>query len=383
MAGGSPTSVGRNLRADVSANRRRDPIAIVGIGAHSVVRWQWRLSSTGSWAARADCEPTAPRRGWHVGRIDAALDRLRGFYLDSFRLRADRFRIPPRELEEMLPQQSLMLKVAAEAIEDCRLGTRPGPADGRPDRPGTRPEHEQLPAPLVARRPGRRWNRAEARPLRTRSWTPGSTSCARRPALRCRRTGRWARWAGWSPAGSPGSSGSAARASRSRATRRRELRPCRSRRTGSGRESSTRRSSARWTWPGTCEPSLASSPRLGEVAPGEGAAAFVLKRLDDALRDGDRVYAMIRGTSAVTGRPERSRRGVRRPSRRFRPLECAATGSVDSRDRPARGGRRPGLGHPGGALPLSPDPPCVRSRLRSRRRNPGCGTARRARAGPP
>ena len=46
--------------------------------------------------------------------------RSAGYYLDSFRLRVDRFRIPPRELEEMLPQQSLMLKVAALAIEDAR-----------------------------------------------------------------------------------------------------------------------------------------------------------------------------------------------------------------------------------------------------------------------
>src|SRR5207249_2334313 len=32
---------------------------------------------------------------------------------------ADRFRIPPKELEEMLPQQLLMLMVAAEAIADA------------------------------------------------------------------------------------------------------------------------------------------------------------------------------------------------------------------------------------------------------------------------
>ena len=32
---------------------------------------------------------------------------------------SDRFRIPPRELEEMLPQQSLLLRVAAEAIADA------------------------------------------------------------------------------------------------------------------------------------------------------------------------------------------------------------------------------------------------------------------------
>src|SRR5207245_97414 len=40
-----------------------------------------------------------------------------GFYLDEVSAPADRFRIPPRELEEMLPQQLLMLQVAARALD--------------------------------------------------------------------------------------------------------------------------------------------------------------------------------------------------------------------------------------------------------------------------
>ena len=32
---------------------------------------------------------------------------------------ANRFRIPPREMEEMLPQQLLMLQTAAEALQDA------------------------------------------------------------------------------------------------------------------------------------------------------------------------------------------------------------------------------------------------------------------------
>ena len=38
----------------------------------------------------------------------------------SLEFRVDQFRIPPKELGEMLPQQSLMLRVAAEAIGDAR-----------------------------------------------------------------------------------------------------------------------------------------------------------------------------------------------------------------------------------------------------------------------
>src|SRR5262249_49898035 len=35
--------------------------------------------------------------------------------------------------------------------------------------------------------------------------------------------------------------------------------------------------------------------KASEFIPGEGAAAVVLKRKDDALRDGDRIYAVIKG----------------------------------------------------------------------------------------
>ncbi|MBI3296867.1 MAG: acyltransferase domain-containing protein [Elusimicrobia bacterium] len=44
-------------------------------------------------------------------------------------------------------------------------------------------------------------------------------------------------------------------------------------------------------------------------APGEGAAAVVLKRLDDALRDGDRVYAVLTGLGAASAPEARSAEG--------------------------------------------------------------------------
>jgi acyl transferase domain-containing protein/3-hydroxymyristoyl/3-hydroxydecanoyl-(acyl carrier protein) dehydratase len=50
---------------------------------------------------------------------------------------------------------------------------------------------------------------------------------------------------------------------------------------------------------------LACDPRTvlpgGVELPGEGAAAFVLKRLADAERDGDRVYAVVRGVGVADG----------------------------------------------------------------------------------
>ena len=47
-----------------------------------------------------------------------------GFFIEQLEFRVDQFRIPPRELGEMLPQQSLMLRVAAEALADARWDDR-------------------------------------------------------------------------------------------------------------------------------------------------------------------------------------------------------------------------------------------------------------------
>ena len=57
------------------------------------------------------------RQGWGD-------DSFPGFYLDSLEFRVGQFRIPPKELGEMLPQQSLMLRVAAEAIRDAGWDAR-------------------------------------------------------------------------------------------------------------------------------------------------------------------------------------------------------------------------------------------------------------------
>ena len=132
----------------------------------------------------------------------------------------------------------------------------------------------------------------------------GSRSCARRPARRCRRTGRWARWAAWSPAGSPGSSGSAARASRSPATRPPGSRRwpiavdwLRSRR---ARRGDRRRGRLRRRRSGGPRAAAAREPIIPTAA--DAAVGLVLKRLDDARRDGDRVYAVIRDIVTSTER---------------------------------------------------------------------------------
>ncbi len=91
-----------------------EPIAIVGLAAHfgpfeGLRAFQERVLG-GSIAG----EPTGPKHDW-----DAERSNRLAYRIDEVVLPADRFRIPPRELEEMLPQQSLFLRLASEAIADA------------------------------------------------------------------------------------------------------------------------------------------------------------------------------------------------------------------------------------------------------------------------
>ncbi len=53
-----------------------------------------------------------------------------GFYVDELRVAADRFRIPPRELQEALPQQVLMLLAADAALAGVKLPDEVRPRTG-------------------------------------------------------------------------------------------------------------------------------------------------------------------------------------------------------------------------------------------------------------
>ena len=71
--------------------------------------------------------PAGPSRWWGAERSAWLRDTeslhtpFAGYYLDEVTVGPDQFRIPPRELEEMLPQQLLMLQTAAGAMADAGL----------------------------------------------------------------------------------------------------------------------------------------------------------------------------------------------------------------------------------------------------------------------
>ena len=107
--------------------KKGEPVAIVGMDAR-FGPWQ----SLAAFQARvlggdASAVPTLPKEWWGAEKSTwFKQERLKetpfaGFYLDEFEVAADQFRIPPRELEEMLPQQLLMLQSAAAAMTDAGL----------------------------------------------------------------------------------------------------------------------------------------------------------------------------------------------------------------------------------------------------------------------
>ncbi len=128
---GSEPSPSLALRVGIDA----PAIAVVGMDARfgpwdSLRSFQERVLG-----GRAD-EPRPPRHDWGVA--DSAWGRregldahsLAGFYVEELRVAADRFRIPPRELQEALPQQVLMLLAADAALAGVKLADEDRPRTG-------------------------------------------------------------------------------------------------------------------------------------------------------------------------------------------------------------------------------------------------------------
>jgi PfaB family protein len=97
-------------------------IAVVGMDAHfgpwrGLDAFRMRVLGGGQ-----DIEPTGPKRWWGVDESDwfrkegLTETPFTGYFINRVEASAGQFRIPPRELEEMLPQQLLMLDVASRAV---------------------------------------------------------------------------------------------------------------------------------------------------------------------------------------------------------------------------------------------------------------------------
>ncbi|MEX2631546.1 MAG: beta-ketoacyl synthase N-terminal-like domain-containing protein [Tistlia sp.] len=98
----------------------REPLAIVGLGAQvgsadTLEAWRRRLPE-GEADARA-----LPARRWSGLEAQLRGEPPRGAWIERLELDALRYRLPPRELERLNPQQLLMLSVADAALRDAGI----------------------------------------------------------------------------------------------------------------------------------------------------------------------------------------------------------------------------------------------------------------------
>jgi acyl transferase domain-containing protein/3-hydroxymyristoyl/3-hydroxydecanoyl-(acyl carrier protein) dehydratase len=102
----SPVTVAETKQADV---------AIVGMESR-LGPWNDQHELEQAILFGSDKKTTQPNNWWGADSKD-----IEGHLIDEVKVPLGRYRIPPAELKEMLPQQLLMLEVAANALEDASL----------------------------------------------------------------------------------------------------------------------------------------------------------------------------------------------------------------------------------------------------------------------
>lgn len=234
-----------------------------------------------------------------------------GHYIDKIAIPASRFRIPPKEMEDMLPQQALILQSADAALSDARLGReedlRCGVFIGLSLDLNTtnftlrwsmedkaREWAEQLGLDLSVEEM-EEWVRS----LRDAS-TPPLTANRTMGALGSIAASRIAREF---RIGGPAFTISAEENSGVRALEAaiRGLQQGEIDRALTGAVDLA--GDVRTVLGNTAFDTVAGAAGHTERIIGEGAVSMVLKRLDDAQRDGDRIYAVITGIGTATGHP--------------------------------------------------------------------------------
>ncbi|MCI0705033.1 MAG: type I polyketide synthase, partial [Planctomycetia bacterium] len=272
--------------------RIAEPVAVVGLATH-VGPWKDARALQEHLLRGELVDPRAKEHGWSLASEPCPP----GYYINELKLPIARFRIPPKELEETLPQQLLMLQVADAALEDSASGILASGGHKPPDTKvgdSTTGVFIGLGLDLNTTNFHLRWSAIasdtdadRASPPLTANRTMGALG-----SIAASRIARAFHFGG--PSHTVCSEeGSAARALELgvRALQSNELDR---------------------VLVGAVD--LAGDPRMvlpGEVKlPGEGAVALVLKRLTDAERDGDRVYAVLRGVGVASDPEEAMNRAT-------------------------------------------------------------------------
>lgn len=281
--------------ATISVTTNTEEIAIIGMDA-AFGPWQSLTDFAGRvFGGNGDVTPRLLDRWWGVGNNN----NIRGYSMDKVDIPVGRFRIPPNELCDMLPQQLLMLQVAANAIEDAGLETQGDLTDagvyvGIGLDLNTTNFHVRW--SLLDR--ARHWAEQLGLDLtdgQFQQWVAAMRDAFCPPLTANRTMGALggivaSRVARAFNVGGPSFTVSAEETSGLRAL-----------------ESGIRalqRHEINTAIVGAVD--LAGDVRAASDQPdgaivGDGAAAVILKRLSDAQRDGDRVYAVLKGIGTVNG----------------------------------------------------------------------------------
>ncbi len=278
--------------AKIAERGGNEEIAIIGMDAHfgpwaSLQDFRQRI-----FAESGRVEPTEVH-GW--GQKGAA----RAYQIDQLAIPLGRFRIPPNELKDMLPQQLLMLQVAAKALEDAGISAaksvlrQAGVYVGIGLDLNTTNFHLRW----ALLKKAREWTRQHGLALddaELEAWTAALRTACNPPLTANRTMGALggivaSRIARAFAVGGPSftlsneeCSGLRAVAAAVRALQRGEI---------------------DMAIVGAVDFSadLRAVPGWREDVMGEGAAALILKRRADAARNGDRIYSLIRGLGGAGG----------------------------------------------------------------------------------
>ena len=262
-----------------------------------------------------DISTTPANNRWGLPRLSG----LRGYTIDQVDVPVGRFRIPPKELQDMLPQQLLMLQVAANALDDAQQS---GPVGQERTDAGvfigigldlnTTNFHLRWAMTDMAQA----WIKKSGIQLNADSlqqWTENLKDQVGPPLTANRTMGalggivasRIARAFNFGGAGftvsSEESSGMHALQTAIRALQRNELNIAivgAVDLAGDVRAVAGQDAARPYATDGICRPFAEDS--TGTVI-GEGAVAFVLKRHEDAVRDGDRIYSLLTGIGSASG----------------------------------------------------------------------------------
>jgi PfaB family protein len=305
-------------------HKKNQAIAIVGMGAHF---GPWDSLATFAQRVLGHRQPLAatPPSAWWGAKSSpwfqaAGLDQVdfRGFFLPEVAAVPGEFRIPPKEQEEMLPRQLLMLQVARAALQDAGLQNEELHFTGVFIGAGLDLNATNFSVRWGLQRQAQLWAEQldlHLTPLEMSDWVAELRTAFGPPLTANRTMGALgsivaSRVAKEFRIGGPSFTVSSEENSGLRALEVgiRALQQGQINRAlvgavdlaGDLRAVLGQHASRPYSATGMIRPFDKAAD--GTII-GEGAAAIVLKRLDDAQQDGDRIYAVIRGIGSASGGP--------------------------------------------------------------------------------